>query len=122
MTASARRPVDGSSLSRENEELDRIAGMSDDELVAHLSDSGVDVTALDEQVDSIRGQVESIRGQIVASGMSAFESGPDSWTRPWPVSPRSDLDRRRRLMRLLAVCVVALLAVVGGAALSSLLR
>src|ERR1019366_3068061 len=48
----------------EQEAVERIAGMSDDELASHLADGGVDVAALDAQVDSIR-------EQIVASGIGA---------------------------------------------------
>jgi hypothetical protein len=127
MTASGKRPADvASSLSRETEELDRIAGMNDDELALHLADSGVDVAALDEHVDSVRGQVESIRGPIVAAAIAAYESSPDMWKRSrldsWPAPPPAGWGRRRTLTRLLAVCMVALFAILGGAALASLLR
>jgi hypothetical protein len=107
--------------SAEDLELERIAQMSDDELAAHLQDSGVDVAALDAQVDSIR-------EQMVASGIGA--PAPSS-RQPAAVIAHAlgragSLGGHPRtpgpLGRVLVVCMVVIVAVAAGTALASLLR
>jgi hypothetical protein len=95
----------------EDLELERIARMSDEELSAHLQDSGVDVAALDAQVDSIR-------EQMVASGIGA----PAPSSRQPNASAPLALGRPGPLGRMLVVGMVVILAVAAGTALASLLR
>jgi len=114
MSADGKRPpgADAARTEEEADALDRIAAMSDDELEAHLEGSGVDVAALDEQVDSIR-------DQIVASGI-----GMQGFTLPVISRGQAPLEHRhaRTRLRVIAVFAAALLAIAAGVTLASLLR
>jgi hypothetical protein len=112
----------------EHDEVERIAGMSDDELASHLADGGVDVAALDAQVDSIR-------EQIVASGIGApSERSARARYREPDADLEVDVTRDRGhatalatarlgpVGKLLAICLVVVVAIAAGTALASLLR
>ncbi len=123
MSDAPRRPADeglgapsaAKALEDEEDELERIASMNDAELASHLASGGVDVDALDAQVDSIR-------DQMVASGLG-LRGGAVGSRDGGLLGARFDGGAHlRRSWILIAAGLVALLAILGGAALAARLR